>query len=533
MTAGSVPGPATSKAPSLDGPFWLVLGLSAALVGLIGMSLIRGVVAPAAVPAASSSPTPANPASFLYATPAPAPALTLTDENGQAFSLPSLRGGPTLVFFGYTHCPDVCPATMGILAQVATTYGSSLHVVFVTVDPERDTVPWLKEYIRYMPTGFIGLTGTSTEIRAAADAWGVRYARVEGGDSQGYSMSHTADVFVVDRAGVLRAHYPFGTAGADMLASLRQIAASTGPLASAATAAPPVTPSPTPPGPSASPDASPTEIPELGVEVVSSSIWAGGGSPAILVLSGPNGRLNDTNAAVSVTLTSADGAPAGQPVPAIPVQPPGVADVSYVAVLDVPTTGWWGLAVTAISGGRTLAGAGSLSAIDPGATAGLGTSAPGIATPTLDDVGGQVLRISTDPAPDIRLSRTSTATALANGQPFVLIVDSARFKITPACGKALNLAKFMVDRWPEVAFIHLEPFAYDVVADTPVLEGSISDPKLVQAAEAWGVGGAPWGAGSMPWAFVVDGHGTIRAKYQGVVGSADLDVILAMLAANG
>jgi len=531
MTAGSVPGPAARKASSLDGPFWLVLGLSAILVALVGLTVIRNAVAPAGAPGASPTGAPVNPASFLYGAPAPAPDLPLTDQDGQAFSMRRLRGGPALVFFGYTHCPDVCPATMGILAQVATAYGSNLHVVFVTVDPERDTVAWLKEYVRFMPSGFTALTGSATGVRAAADAWGVRYARVEGSDPGSYSMSHTAEVFVVDPGGALRAHYPFGTDAPAMLTSLRQIAGSAT-VPTASTPVRPVTPAPSvPAGPS--PATSPTEIPELGVEVVSSSVWAGGGSPVILTLTGPAGRLHDMQAVVTVTLTTSDGAPQGAPAQARAVQPPGVADVSYVAVLDIPSTGWWGLAVSAVTGGQTLAGAGSLSAIDPGTTAGLGTSAPSIATPTLADVGGQVLRISTDPLPDLRLSQVSTASALANGKPFVLIVDSARFKITPACGKALGLAKFMVDRWPGVTFIHLEPFAYDVVTDTPVLRGSLADPTLVPAAGAWGIGGSPWGAGSMPWAFVVDGDGTIRAKYQGVIGSDDLDVILAMVAAGG
>ena len=531
MNPGSVvPGPATRKAPSLDGPFWLVLGLSAVLVALIGVSVIRGALAPAELPVATSA-APANPGSFLYPAPKAAPALALTEQDGRSFSIGSLRGGPVLVFFGYTHCPDVCPATMGILGQVETAYGSNLHVVFVTVDPERDTVPWLKEYVRFLPTGFAALTGSATEIRAAADAWGVRYARVEGGDSVGYSMSHTAEVFVVDGAGVLRAHFPFGTSGTAMLATVRQVAGSPGPVS---TAVPPTSPAATTaaPAPTAAASAG-GEVPELGVEVVSSSVWADGASPAILVLTAPNGRLADTNAAVTVQLTTSDGAPTGGPQPAIPVRPPGVAEVSYVVTLDIPRPGWWGLAVTAISNGRTMAGAGSMSALDPGLTASLGSPAPRIATPTLADVGGSALRISTDPLPDLRLSQVSTAGALTSGQPFVLIVDSARFKITPACGKALGLAKFMVDRWPSVAFIHLEPFVYDVVTDTPVLVGSIADPTLVPAADAWGVGGAPWGAGSMPWAFVVDGHGTIRAKYQGIVGSDDLDVIIAMLAAGG
>jgi protein SCO1/2 len=523
-----VPGPSTEKVASLDGAFWLVLVMSLALVALVGLSAIRGAIAPAGEPAATS-PAPADPASFMYPVPHPAAELALTDQDGQPFSMASLRGGPALVFFGYTHCPDVCPATMGILDQVVTAYGSGLHIVFVTVDPERDTVPWLKEYVRYLPTGVTAVTGTATEIRRTADAWGVRYARVEGGDAQGYSMSHTAEVYVIDAGGVLRAHFPFGTKGDAMLATIRRIVG-----AGAPSQAPTRTPTAAPP--SATPaGATPTtpDVPELGVEVVSSSVWAGGASPAILALTGAEGRLADVNAAVSVQLTTSDGAPTGAPVVAVPVEPPGVSTVSYVAVLDIPSAGWWGLAVTATSNGRTMAGAGQLSALDPGSTARPGSAAPSFRTPTLDDVGGLALRVTTDPLPDLRLSRTSTVDALASHEPFVLIVDSAKFKITPACGKALGLAKFMLDRWPEIPFIHLEPFKYDVVTDTPVLAGSIADPTLVDAAAAWGIGDAPWGAGSMPWVFLVDGNGNVRAKYQGVVGSDDLDVLITMLAAGG
>jgi hypothetical protein len=90
-----------------------------------------------------------------------------------------------------------------------------------------------------------------------------------------------------------------------------------------------------------------------------------------------------------------------------------------------------------------------------------------------------------------------------------------------------------VDRWPATPFIHLEPYAYDVITDTAVLRGTLGNPTLVAAADAWGIGSAPWGAGSMPWAFVVDGNGIVRAKYQGVVGSDDLDVILSLIAAGG
>jgi hypothetical protein len=105
--------------------------------------------------------------------------------------------------------------------------------------------------------------------------------------------------------------------------------------------------------------------------------------------------------------------------------------------------------------------------------------------------------------------------------------------VTLACGQALYLARYLVDRWPSIPFIHLEPYAYDVITDTAVIQGSLSAPVMVPAAVAWGVAGQPWGAGSMPWVFVVDGFGSVRAKYQGVVGSSDVDVIVALIAAGG
>jgi hypothetical protein len=113
------------------------------------------------------------------------------------------------------------------------------------------------------------------------------------------------------------------------------------------------------------------------------------------------------------------------------------------------------------------------------------------------------------------------------------VVDSYSFKVTPACGKAVALAKRLVDRWPQVPFIHHEPYRYSVVTTEPVLEGSLQAPVLTDVAEAWGVADAPWGAGSMPWMFIVDDDGIIRATYQGVMGTADVDVMLALLAGEG
>jgi hypothetical protein len=111
----------------------------------------------------------------------------------------------------------------------------------------------------------------------------------------------------------------------------------------------------------------------------------------------------------------------------------------------------------------------------------------------------------------------------------VLVADSTRFRVSPACGKAIIMARYLVYRWSDVAFIHLEPYRYTVVSNTPVLSGSIEEPPVGEVAAAWGVDGPPWGATSMPWVFVVDGDGIVRAKYQGLMGSDDVDVMLALI----
>jgi hypothetical protein len=236
---------------------------------------------------------------------------------------------------------------------------------------------------------------------------------------------------------------------------------------------------------------------------------------------------------VTVQLSTTQGVIAGPLVDAVAVRPPGVAAVSYVAAIDIPAPGWWRLGVRASNTGAILAGTVDVAVLDPGATAALAAPAPTVHTPTLDDVGGDARAVTTDPAPDLRLSRTSTTDALAAHQPFVLVVDSTRFRVSPACGKAIVMARYLLDRWPGIAFIHLEPYRYSIVTDTPELDGTLSDPPLTEAAAAWGVGGPPWGAASMPWVFIVDGAGVVRAKYQGIIGSDDVDVILSLIAAGG
>jgi protein SCO1/2 len=515
----------------------LALALAAGLTlgALVGITLL------VRQPGAGPAPTPTG-EPYLVGEVRPAAAIELTGADGRAFSLSSMRGRGALVFFGYTHCPDVCPATVGIVGQVIDRIGSGVGAVFVSVDPERDTVPWLAEYLKYVPKGLAAVTGTQEAVRATADAWGARYARVETDKPDAYSMTHTANVYLVDQQGLLRAIFPFGTQPEAMIEVVREVLAAPAasvypatPLPTAAPTAPPTSAPRTLP-PSVAPTALPSAGPTMGAlraEIVSSSVWSGGSSPVILALYDGDRRLDDVLADVRVQVTTTVGVTSGPSVKAVAVQPPGVAEVSYVATVDIPSPGWWRLAVTVSRAGATSSATTSVAVLDPGGTATLGGPSPAVRTPTLSDVGGDVRKVSTFEAPDLRLSRTSTVDALAAHQPFVLVIDSSRFRTTPACGKAVTMARYLQDRWTSVPFIHLEPYQYSLVTDTPVLLGTLSDPNLVPAAAAWGLGPDPWPATAMPWIFVVDGNGVVRAKYRDVIGSADVDVILSMIHAGG
>jgi protein SCO1/2 len=519
MTSGPR-GPQPDDAASIfDGAFRLVVVLAVALGVLVAVRLVAdslqvgpraAVASPSATPAPSAV-TPIDVAAFLEDAPRPAPELALRGPDGEV-RLSSLRGEAVLVFFGYTHCPDVCPATIGTVGLAIDAYGSGARALFVSVDPERDTPDWLVEFVRYMPKGFSAVTGTPAEVRSTADAWGVRYARVETDRPDAYLMSHTADVFLVDAAGLLRARFPFGTEAPVMTAVLEAVAGD--PVAVATS--PPPTPSPGPP------------VADLRPLLVSSSVWAGE-TPLIFTLEGEEPLPADADpasVALTATVLGANGRPAGPAVAARPVRPPGIDLVSYVATVEIPAPGAWTVELARGGARGTL----PVTALDPGGTPRIGRPAPSIATGTATIPGDALTALTTDPLPEPRLYRTSTANALASGTPFVFVVDSYAFKVTPQCGQAVVLAKRLVDRWGAVPFIHHEPYAYRVVTTEPVLEGTLADPILTDVADAWGVGSEPWGKASMPWIFIVDGEGIVRARYQGIIGSADVDVLLALLA---
>ena len=124
----------------------------------------------------------------------------LVDTNGAAATLATLRGHPTLVFFGFTHCPDVCPTTLALLASVQKQARiPGLKVALISVDPERDTPEQLGRYVASFGGDLIGLTGSAPEIVSASRSFGVAASRVELGGGN-YTMDHSATVFALDSA---------------------------------------------------------------------------------------------------------------------------------------------------------------------------------------------------------------------------------------------------------------------------------------------------------------------------------------------
>ncbi|MBA4157738.1 MAG: SCO family protein [Gemmatimonadetes bacterium] len=143
----------------------------------------------------------------VYEDPEPAPAFSLTDHHGEPARLEDFRGRATLLFFGFTHCPDVCPLTLQRLARAADALGrrgKDVEIVLITVDPERDTPEVLAEYMERFGPRVTGLTGDAVTLEGLRREYGVYAAPHAGhGDSQP-TIVHTPAVFGIDRAGRLR-----------------------------------------------------------------------------------------------------------------------------------------------------------------------------------------------------------------------------------------------------------------------------------------------------------------------------------------
>ncbi len=162
---------------------------------------------------------------LVYDPPEPAPSLeALVDTTGRPFSLAEIRGRVVLVSFGYTHCPDVCPTTLAIHREVLRARPEVAAVVFVTVDPERDTTTALANYLRFFDAPIVGVTGEPAAVAAAAKAWGVTVLLGERDAAGNYPVVHSAGTYVIDPKGRRRLLYPYGTPAEILVAAVDDLA---------------------------------------------------------------------------------------------------------------------------------------------------------------------------------------------------------------------------------------------------------------------------------------------------------------------
>lgn len=159
--------------------------------------------------------------------PKKAPGFTLTAHAGEEVGLTDFEGQLVLIYFGYTYCPDVCPATLAELSRALKLLDQKdreeVQVLMVSVDPDRDTPEVLADYMAHFDPSFLGLTGSDSEVAAAAHDYGIFVQKQEGTVESGYLVNHTANVAVVDQDGYLRLIFKFNTPAEDITADLESL----------------------------------------------------------------------------------------------------------------------------------------------------------------------------------------------------------------------------------------------------------------------------------------------------------------------
>jgi protein SCO1/2 len=151
---------------------------------------------------------------------------SLTDANGKTRTLADYKGKVVVLFFGYAQCPDVCPTTMSEMAQVKQQLGADgdkLQVLFVTVDPARDTPEVMKAYMGAFDPSFVALIPTAEQLPAVAKDFKVYYKKVDGKTPTSYSMDHSAASFVYDPQGRLRLYERYGAGVPALVSDLKTL----------------------------------------------------------------------------------------------------------------------------------------------------------------------------------------------------------------------------------------------------------------------------------------------------------------------
>ncbi len=197
-----------------------MLSASSARVLLVLLAFLTGLLAFSTIVFIVTGRTPV-PATLQSSVGGP---FRLIDHNGGAISDQDLKGRPFLVFFGFTHCPDVCPTTLFDVSEIMRalgTDGEQVRALFVTVDPERDTPAKLKDYLSSFDPRVIGVTGDVASVKAIERAYRV-YAKKVPLDAGGYNMDHTAIVYLMDKDGRFVAPFNMKRRPAEAAAELRR-----------------------------------------------------------------------------------------------------------------------------------------------------------------------------------------------------------------------------------------------------------------------------------------------------------------------
>ena len=188
---------------------------------------LAGLLLPLLLAAATASAAPsAALKAGAFEPPRQAPDFALRGSDGGELTLARFRGKVVLLSFGFTQCAAVCPTTLATLAQAKKALGSagdSVQVLFVTVDPERDSSAQMKAYLAAFDASFLGATGRPEALAAVRKSYGVVAEKVPVGSS--YAVDHTSSIFLIDREGKLRAMMPYGRDAPDFVHDVRLLLA--------------------------------------------------------------------------------------------------------------------------------------------------------------------------------------------------------------------------------------------------------------------------------------------------------------------
>lgn len=153
--------------------------------------------------------------------------IELARADGSVFKLSDERGDIVLLFFGYTSCPDVCPTTLAdmklAIQAMKPAEAEQIKVVFVTVDPERDTPDRVQEYVDHFSTAFIGLSGEESALEKIWSEYGIFREVMDSESATGYLVNHTARILLIDRSGYLRISFPYDAPVEDIIHDLKLI----------------------------------------------------------------------------------------------------------------------------------------------------------------------------------------------------------------------------------------------------------------------------------------------------------------------